>query len=353
MKLNEILCSEEQGECLYLQIKNGSHLIKLSKIEFEIIAYYTQVLNKQAVIQFFSDQLKISEEQLDALLGKAKQTKLLVDLEEGTGAGVFAFGCKRRKAILEVCTVDFTHTRLEHIAAHKKVQRFVFFTLGTIVVAVGLLVLLYPFSFVEHYKKTLYLVPYSFSQLLLFIYLGVLISIGIHEFGHYFFYKRYNGKSSVFGFGLLFFILPVMYNKLYISLVDRRSHRMLIHSGGFIFDVLFSLAIIGGIILLKDRAPVLVFMGYSMLISICIRSLFNLNVFLPQTDGYFVLSDCLKTDQLFQKSSVFFMRLLKDKPSVRSVGYGLFFVLSCLSIAGAWLFFAMPLFLLLYYAFSA
>lgn len=352
MKLNEILSMEEEGECLYLQIKNGPQLIKLSKIEFEIIAYYSQVLNKQAVIQFFSDQLKMTEEQLDTLLGVAKQTKLLVDLDWVAQRNVFALQCKRRKAILEVFTVDFTHTRLERIGEHKRVQQAVLFALGGMLIAVSVLLLLKPLSFIEQYKKTLYLVPYPFSQLLVFIYLGALISIGIHELGHYYFYKRCKGKGSVFGFGLLLFVIPVFYNKLYISRVCRRSHRMFIHSGGFVFDVLFALGIIGGIALMQDHAPVLVFIGYSMLISIFIRSLFNLNVFLPHTDGYFFLSDCLNTDNLFRKSFVVFLRLFKEQPSVARVGYSLFFVLSCLSIVGAWLLFATPLFFLMYYAFA-
>ncbi|MGG5575994.1 hypothetical protein ACPDHL_01470 [Myroides sp. C15-4] len=349
MKLNEITSMEEQGESLYLQIKNEIHWIKLSKLEFDIIAFYSQVLNKQLVIEFFSDQLKITEEQLDALLGMARQKKLLVDLDWGAKSQVFALQFKRKKAILEVFTVDLTHTRLERIGEHKKVQQVVLFALVGMVVAVSLVLLLKPFSFAEQYKKTLYMVPYPFSQLLLFIYLGALISIGIHELGHYYFYKRYKGKGSIFGFGLLLFILPVFYNKLAISRVSQRSHRLFVYSGGLVFDVLFSIGIIGAIALMKDDSPVLVFIGYSMLISIFIRSLFNLNVFLPQTDGYFFLSDCLHTDQLFQKSASVFWSLFREKTTVTSVGYSLFFVLSCLSIAGAWLFFALPLFFLMYY----
>lgn len=350
MKLNEITSMEEQGECLYLQIKNEIHGIKLSKIEFEVIAFYSQVLNKQIVIEFFSDQLHMTEGQLDTLLELARQKKLLVDLDGVAQTRVFALQCKRRKAILEVFTVDLTHTRLERIGEHQKVQQAVLFALGGMVVAVSLLLLLKPLSFVEQYKKTLYMVPYPFSQLLLFIYLGALISMGIHELGHYYFYKRYKGKGSIFGFGLLLCVLPVFYNKLSISRVSQRSHRLFVYSGGLVFDVLFSIGIIGAIALLKDRAPVLVFIGYSMLISIFIRSLFNLNVFLPQTDGYFFLSECLKTDQLFQKSAGVFRSLFSEKLTAASVGYSLFFVLSCVSIAGAWLFFVLPLFFVIYYA---
>lgn len=351
MKLNEILSIEEQEEFLYLQIKNESNLVKLSKIEFEIISYYTRVLNKGMVIRFFSDDVLITREQLDVLLTLAKQKNLLVDRDYSNKTKIFTLRGKRRRAILEVFTIDFTNTNVERLSERKKGQNAVLLILICLALATLLFLFFKSFSFVEHYKKTLYLVPYSFNQLLVYIYLGAFVSIGIHELGHYYFYKRCEGKGSHFGFGLLLFVIPVFYNKLQISQIRKKRDRMLIHGGGFIFDLLFSLLILGCIVLLKDKAPALVFISYSMLISICIRSVFNLNIFLPQTDGYYFFSDCLNVDHLFQKSSSAFLQLFRGNISLKKIGYSLFFLLSCLSIMGAWLCFATPIFLFVYYAF--
>ena len=352
MKLNEILTRQEQGECLLLQLRNTSDLVKLSKVEFEIIVHYSRVLNKQEVIHFFKDQIVMSEEQLDELLTRAKQVQLLVDPTVLSPKRFAQVQGKRKKAIWEVLTLDFTNRRLERLGEKKKLQDFSLVFFACLATVVLLYLSLHPFAFVEQYKRILYLVPYSFSNLLIFIYIGALLSMVIHELGHYYFYKRCHGQGSVFGIGLLLFVIPVFYNKLYISQVESRNHRMLIYAGGFIFDFFLVLFLLGSIALLHDRAPVVVFLGYSMLISVFIRSLFNLNFFLPQTDAYYLVSDWLREEQLFRVSSLRFFGIFKGEITLKYLLYGSYFLLSCVSILGAWICFALPLLLLVYYVLS-
>ncbi len=352
MKLNDIVYMEENEDYLVLQLRDVTPLVKLSKIEFEIISHYSCILNKSEVIHFFEDRILITEKQLDVLLDLALQMKLLVDPATVLPTPIVKIKGKRKKAIWEVLIVDFTHRRLERLGENKNVQDVVLLTLICLAFAILLYLLSHPFSFVEHYKQTLYLVPYAFSNLLIFIYLGALLSMVIHELGHYYFYKRCRGKGSVFGIGLLLFVIPVFYNKLFIRQVKERRHRMLIYAGGFVFDVLFVLFILGSIVCFRDQVPVLVFIGYSMLLSVFIRSLFNLNVFLPQTDGYYVLSDWLNQEQLFRVSAFEFFKFFKEKITLKQLLYSIFFLLSCASIAGAWFCFAAPLLLFFYYVFS-
>ncbi|WP_413512042.1 hypothetical protein [Myroides odoratus] len=352
MKLNDITNIEKNQEFLLIKVKNAEHLVKLSLLEFAIIEQYCRMLNKESVIAFFSDTVEIKMEQLDLLLGIAIQNKLLVEQDFSNGARFFFFRLKRKKAILEVLNIDFTHTFFERIWEKKCALYCVLVLLIGLVVGASIYLLIAPFSLVENYKNTLYQVPYSFKQLLFFIYLGALISIGIHEFGHYFVYKWYKGKCSIFGFGLLLYVIPVFYNKLYIGQVKNKKHRVFIHAGGFVFDFIVVILVLLCTVLFHSIYPTVVFICYSIAISVCIRSLFNLNLFLPYTDGYFILNVLVKKENLFKESSAIFFHLFKGKLTSKRILYSGYFVLSCLAIAFVWFCFATPLFLLFYYAFN-
>jgi len=352
MKLNHIICIEEQQNDLLLKIKDADHLVKLSKLEYAIISYYCQVLNKKAVIVFFSTQVAIGEQQLDLLLELAVQTKIIVPEEEKKYSYIVQLRLKRRKAILELFSLDFTGTMLERLLEKKKVL------LALVILGIGLtlgaLVYLnrYLIAFVENYKTTLYLVPYSLKQLIAFIYIGAFCSIVIHEWGHYLFYKLYGGKCSIFGIGLLLYMIPVFYARLYIQQIPKKKHRLVTYAGGAIFDGITVLFLLVGTVVWKDTHPTFAFIGYAMLISIGIRSMFNVNVFLPYTDGYFILNELVGKESLWQESYSVFKRFFKEKITAKRLLLCLYFLLSCLAVVVAWSCFAIPLFLLLMYAFS-
>lgn len=352
MKLNESICIEEQQDQLLLKIRDENHLVKLSKIEYEIIAYYCQVLDKQAVIAFFSAKVEIGAQQLETLLDLAKQKGILVE-KVAEKKSFFQLRLKRRKAIFELLFLDFTGSLFERLVENKKLRMLLFWswiglTLGALCYLFG-----YPIAFIENYKSTLYLVPYSFKQLIVFIYLGAFASIIIHEWGHYFFYKLYKGKCSIFGIGLLLFVIPVFYNKLYIQQVSTKKHRLWIYAGGILWDMTTVVWILLGTIVWKDTHPTFVFIGYSMLLSIGIRFVFNINVFLPQTDGYFILNDWIGKENLWRESYLVALHLRKKPFTIQRLLYLLYFIFSCLAVVFAWGCFTIPLFLLVLYACSS
>ena len=89
------------------------------------------------------------------------------------------------------------------------------------------------------------------------------------------------------------------------------------------------------------------------MISICIRSVFNLNVFLPNTDGYFILSDIINKPNLFEYSIQKTKELYKTKRvSLNNLLSLIYLILSYLSIIISWLFFFFPFIIYFYYALS-
>lgn len=352
MKLNHIICIAEQQDDLLLKVKDADYLVKLSKLEYDIISYYCRVLNKEAVLAFFSTQVEIGAQQLDLLLDLAEQKKIIVQ-EVGTKSQyIVQLRWKRRKAILELFSLDFTCTWLEHFVEKKKVLFILFVLIIGLIISAWFYLNLYPIAFEENYKTTLYLVPYTFKQLIVFIYIGAFYSIVIHEWGHYLFYKLYGGKCSIFGVGLLFYIIPVFYAKLYVKQLPKKKYRLVTYAGGAIFDGITVLLILVATVVWKEAHPALAFIGYTMLISIGIRSLFNVNVFLPYTDGYFILNEWVGKESLWQESYLVFKGFLKEKITVKRLLLCLYFLGSCLAVVVAWSCFAIPLFLLLMYAFS-
>lgn len=60
MEINkEIIYIEKTDTMLILKTRLSENLIKLTKVEFEIIAYYSRVLNKEKVILFYENKLNI------------------------------------------------------------------------------------------------------------------------------------------------------------------------------------------------------------------------------------------------------------------------------------------------------
>lgn len=352
MKLNHIICIAEQQDDLLLKVKDADYLVKLSKLEYDIISYYCRVLNKEAVLAFFSTQVEIGEQQLDLLLDLAEQKKIIVQEVGAKSQYIVQLRWKRRKAILELFSLDFTCTILERFLEKKEVLLALFILVIGLTLGALFYLNLHPIAFAENYKATLYLVPYSFKQLIVFIYMGAFVSIVIHEWGHYLFYKVYGGKCSIFGVGLLLYIIPVFYAKLYIQQISKKKHRLVSYAGGAIFDGITVLLILVGTVVWKDTHPTLAFIGYTMLISIGIRSVFNVNIFLPYTDGYFIFNELMGKESLWQESYLVFKRFLKERITAKRLLLCLYFLFSCLAVIIAWSCFAIPLFVLVMYAFS-
>jgi putative peptide zinc metalloprotease protein len=89
------------------------------------------------------------------------------------------------------------------------------------------------------------------------------------------------------------------------------------------------------------------------MISICIRTFFNINIFLPSTDGYFVFSDTINKPNLFDYSNKLFKEFIKSrKTKAKNLPYIFYAVIGYLSIFISWCFFFLPLIIYFYYAFK-
>lgn len=350
---------ENTNNLMLLRVQD--ELIKLSSIEFDIILSFAQSNNFYTVINSFSDLIKIKEEQLGLLISKSVQNNLLIEESQTIknksinflGASI-RYSFKRNNKIFELFNLDLTTTVFNKIFSHTRIVNSILIFLFSFALFVIGDLLLSPLNFRENYFSTLYKIPYNFSSLLGLIYFSSFCSIIFHELGHYLLYKSVKGKTSIFGFGLMFYVLPVFYTKMYTNFIKTRKHKVLIDSGGFIFDVLLVLFILYFTKHFHNEYPTLSFFGYTLITSITIRSFFNINVFLPGTDGFHILSDSLNDSNLF-KTSVTKSKLIisrKEKLSIRNIGYVFYLAFSYISMGLSWSMFFLPIIFYFYYTYN-
>jgi hypothetical protein len=353
MYLNKSLTVlEEKNNSLLLKIGNSDKFVKMSNIEFDIIKSFSKLKDFQNVISAFSDVVEIEESQLSQLIDKAKENQILTDSVTDKKEFWITTVYKRKKKLFEVLKIDFTGTRLERIFENKTSQILFasFLITASIFMAVNLLS--EPLSFQANYIETLYNVPIPFSKVFGFIYLSTFLSICIHEFGHYFFYKILKGRTSLFGFGMLFFVIPIFYNKVLTGLIKKRSERMLINAGGFIFDLILVIFLIYFTKEYHVDFPTLSFLFYCAMISIAIRTFFGMNIFLPGSDGYYIFTEMVKKDDLFDESALVLKSLLKPKSfNLKKIHYALYALFSYIFILFSWSFILIPIIVYIYYAF--
>lgn len=354
MEINKklIILSKTDDEVI-LKIGKNDEIIKLSVIELDIIKYYSEVDDTTKVISHFKNIIEIIEDDLNTLINKAESLKILVSNNKYLKEYWIKPKLKRNKKIFEVFTIDFSGSYLERILEKKLILKIIIS-----IAAMLLMLMLYniassTLNFKQNYLETLYAVPIKFKSLIGFIYLSTFISVCFHEIGHYFFYKLFKGKTSIFGFGLLFFFLPVFYNKILFSLIKEKKKKIIINFGGMIFDLFLLIFLVFFTKNYHIIYPTISFLCYIIIISICIRTFFNINIFLPSTDGYYVFSDTINKPDLFDYSNKLFKEFIKSrKTKAKNLPYILYAVISYLSIFISRCFFFIPLIIYFYYAFK-
>ena len=353
MKLNQnILILAEEDNVVVLKIGTSDMAIRLSSIEWEIIKSFATENDNQKVIERFKNSIQIEEQDLVNLVTKAIENKVLIgndEVEEKQRWLKLTF--KRKKSILEVLNFDLTHTWFEKVISKKITLIPLFFILLILVVYFVFTTFNSPIAFKKNYLETLYKVPISFSSIVKYIYISALTTVAFHEMGHFLFYKLYKGKTTVFGLGLLFFFLPVVYNRILTPLIKEKQQRIIINLGGIVFDLIFLIFILYFTKLYHSQFPVLAFLGYCMITSITIRSIFNLNIFLPNSDGYFVFTEIINEPNLFGDSIDAMKNILKERKATKNkIGHYLFGTLAYFSIGISWSFFILPFLIYFYYA---
>ncbi|PTT36252.1 hypothetical protein DBR28_11240, partial [Chryseobacterium sp. HMWF028] len=167
----------------------------------------------------------------------------------------------------------------------------------------------------------------------------------------YLLYKKFRGKSTIFGFGLMIFILPVFYNKIFVDFLKNKKDKLWVNSGGIIFDIFLFLFLLVFTKEYHTGYPTLSFLAYTLMISITIRTFFNINFFLPGTDGYHLVNDIfgyksLFGTALFETKEIMRLRMITLKRFL----YLLYILLSYISIIISWLFMLLPILMYIYYA---
>jgi putative peptide zinc metalloprotease protein len=134
-------------------------------------------------------------------------------------------------------------------------------------------------------------------------FFAILISFIIlifHEVGHIIGAKNYNVNVKESGIGL-YFILPVFYVNLNESWKLERKKRVIINLSGAYFQSLIGVLIIALMLFSTIKTD---FLWYLFIINFLIIFI-NLNPFI-KFDGYWVLSDLLKENNLDELSTDFF-----------------------------------------------
>lgn len=342
----------EREPCI-LKLGKTIKFIKLSLREYEVLKKYSIDNNTSETIAFFQNKIEITETNFKKLIHRALCNDILI--EENTaykpkdhisfsGVGLTLM-LRRKSAKLEILNIDLTHTAFERVI--EKIAGFILLLLTLFTLYVIFDLRSTPLHFKKNYIETLYKVPYRFSHLLPFVFICAVISTFIHESGHYLAYKTTRGKTSIFGFGLQYFFLPVFYTKVLIGLIASRKKRIFINVGGMLFDVFQVFFILYFTEHFHLAYPTISFLLYLVLISVIIRSLFNLNVFLSGSDGYFILQDFFNIHNLreeaYKKTKEIFSRNRKiDYLHVLGM---LFVIFNILSIIILLLFIFIPLIL--------
>lgn len=136
---------------------------------------------------------------------------------------------------------------------------------------------------------------------LLLLYLGLVTSKTIHEFGHAYVTKKYEGEVHVMGVMLMVFTL-IPYVDASSSLGFRsRGQRLMVGAAGMVFELFF--AALMTFFWANTGQGSLHDLAYNMMFTASVSTLlFNLNPLL-RFDGYYMLSDILEIPNLAQRSA--------------------------------------------------
>ncbi|MGA1235721.1 MAG: peptidase M50 [Limisphaerales bacterium] len=133
------------------------------------------------------------------------------------------------------------------------------------------------------------------------LYLALVITKVLHEFGHAYLCRKYGGEVHTMGVMLLIFT-PIPYVDATSSWSLRsRAQRILVASGGMLVEVF--VAAIATFIWANTAPGTLHNLAYNMMFVASVSTLvFNINPLL-RFDGYYILSDLLDIPNLHQRSS--------------------------------------------------
>lgn len=153
---------------------------------------------------------------------------------------------------------------------------------------------------------------YLFSNIIMIVpiyFLSRLIFTPVHEFGHYFFYYLFSGKSAKFYIqfpGFLYFMGITTTDDLFY--IQNPFKRIIISLGGMLFELMFLIMILA---LFGNRVDPFYLQILSLRIFLSI--LFNVNFLSQSTDGHILLTDLIGFTTFSETYNEFIKSLLNRK----------------------------------------
>ena len=151
------------------------------------------------------------------------------------------------------------------------------------------------------------------------IYLILMIVSGfIHELGHSAATYSFGGSHSGIGIGFYLFT-PVLYSDVSTAWQFDTNKRIIVNLAGIYFELIFGTILIFTALLFEIKPLLLI------PTTILLKTLFNLNPFF-RTDGYWILSDLIRTPNLRQTSNELLNKFIKNRKMQPIDGKNIFLI---------------------------
>ncbi|TGE21373.1 hypothetical protein E5K00_13875 [Hymenobacter aquaticus] len=369
---------QDDGDELFFKDRLRGNLLRLSAIEYEIIAYFSEQNSYEQVVRHYAQEFDIDTGFVVQLTNKALETKLLVDdnyqqeklRRQYTGNQIvnnilsyylYQLNPLLRRLHLAVVpefkgnfrffklfSVDFTASGFNRLIGRRGVQQGLM--AATALLLLGLVAAVAHLLAGISWSEVAAAVAYPGGGWVVpLLVLGTVITSLLHECGHLVVYRRFGGQTSQMGLALLLTVFPAVYvtmDSLYLW--DSKRQRFLVTIAGVVVD---AVVVAGLLVFLLTRAhgPGAFYAAVLLYITV-VRTVTNLNPFIPGTDGYFILADVLGRSALYQEcfdaSKKCLARVLRGGPAVSGAHVlGLaYIVASVCCISFYYLLFAVALF---------
>ena len=168
------------------------------------------------------------------------------------------------------------------------------------------------------------------------IYIMLLVALAIHELSHFWVCRKICGMAGKIGIAL-FFLQPTIYCNISDILLEPRQNRNIAFVSGPLVQLsCSSISLIAGV-LLKDRFETWLPSIYIFSVINAIWAIVNFFPFV-KTDGYWILSNCLRIDNLYEKGYRFWLCKALRKPAHTTLFIAIYGFLSIVSRCVIWAF---------------
>jgi len=330
--------SIEENNIIILQNKKNNALIRIAKSEYKLLQKFSDC---QSITDTFNEagiqDVEITFDRLILLIEKAKELHLLInnqylekhkpkkEVAEPHYSLIVLYLLQALRAFFKLLQINKIKVKSEFIGTFRFyklfsvdisntfISRIVGKKLSTFVVLFCLLLIITLIiksltGKVENMFNGPSIGGILMSDVTLNKYLSFFIIFGsiiltsfVHEFAHYFVYRKLGGKTNEFGFALMNYFIPVVYvstNSVYFW--KEKWKKILVSSAGVIVDFLFIVLIYSLLVTQSLKSyPNITFVSFLVMICIIFRTIININFLIPGTDGYFIFVDLLNIKNFY------------------------------------------------------